>query len=199
MERLLQHEQEQLDKDYELLKQLEDDLRWENDLRRRGKLDADIKEIKQRILEREAKLKGTRSLNQMLFEGYKLLAEQKFDKAEKKFEEASRIEPESPDPWYWKAKVALAKENRQVALKYINKALNFDSCHLHSLVLKIELLLLSGGNDRLEAQKIASQSYGISDALNSWLDCLKQREMFANLVNTNSELDRRCPPPIYRW
>ena len=74
-----------------------------------------------------------------------------------------------------------------------------DSLHLHSLVLKIKLLLLSGGNDRLEAQKLADQSYGISDTLDSWLDCLEQTETFTNLINTNSELDRRCLSPVYQW
>jgi tetratricopeptide (TPR) repeat protein len=199
MERLLQHEQEQLDKDYEELKGLEDDLRHESDRRNRLKLEDSIKEIKRKIQEREAKLKGIKPLNQLLVEGYELLANQKFNRAEKKFEEAGRIEPKSPDPWYWKAEVALAKGNRQVALKYINKALDFDSLHLHSLVLKIKLLLLSGGNDRLEAQKLADQSYGISDTLDSWLDCLEQTETFTNLINTNSELDRRCLSPVYQW
>ena len=120
-----------------------------------------------------------------------------FNRAEEKFDEANRLEPESPEPWYWKAKVALVKGNSPVALKYINKALDMNANHLHSLVLKIKLLLLSGGNEKLEAEKIAKQSYGIADDLDVWFNCLEQEKIFTNLVITISELDRKCPSPDY--
>ena len=53
-----QHIEEQLNKDYELLKQLEDRLRYEDDPLRKGRFSADIEEIKQRISERETELKS---------------------------------------------------------------------------------------------------------------------------------------------
>ncbi len=49
--------QEQLSKDYELLKQLEDQRRYETDPRRKGGLQADLEEVEERICQREAELK----------------------------------------------------------------------------------------------------------------------------------------------
>ena len=56
-----QYIREQLSKDYELLKKLEDRQRYEDDPRRRGKLEADIEEINQQISQREAELKSLKS------------------------------------------------------------------------------------------------------------------------------------------
>jgi predicted NACHT family NTPase len=53
-----QYLQEQLSKDYELLKQLEDQRRYETDPRRKGGLKADIEEVEQRICDRETELKA---------------------------------------------------------------------------------------------------------------------------------------------
>lgn len=53
---LRQHNEEQLKKDYDLLKKLEDKRRFENDPREQGKLEADIIEIKQRINESEREI-----------------------------------------------------------------------------------------------------------------------------------------------
>lgn len=126
------------------------------------------------------------------------MKDREFNRAEEKFDEANKLEPKFPEPWYWKAKVALVKGNSAVALKYINKALEMNANHLHSLVLKIKLLLLSGGNEKLEAEKIAKQSYGITDDLDVWLNCLEKEKIFAHLVITISELDRKCPSPDYQ-
>jgi tetratricopeptide (TPR) repeat protein len=208
MERLLEQELEQLDQDYELeqlnqdyelRKELEDDLRVAPDASSRKSLERKIQILNQKIEERKAKIRGINPLSQTIFEGRKFLKDREFNRAEEKFDQANRLEPESPEPWYWKAKVALAKGNSAVALKYINKALDMDAHHWHSLVLKIKLLLLSGGKEKLEAEKIAKQSRGIADDLDVWLNCLEQEKMFTNLVITISELDRRCPPPDYQW
>ncbi|NJR61831.1 MAG: hypothetical protein HC769_25190 [Cyanobacteria bacterium CRU_2_1] len=58
MDRLRQHLEEQRDKEYELLKRLEDQLRWADDPRRQSKLEYDIQEVKQRIYKYEAELKS---------------------------------------------------------------------------------------------------------------------------------------------
>jgi tetratricopeptide (TPR) repeat protein len=126
------------------------------------------------------------------------LKNKEFHQAEEKFDQALIIRPNSAEPWYWKAKVALAKDNKLVALEYINKALGIDANHLYSLVLKIKLLLLSGGEKKLEAEKIAKQSYGIAAELDSWLKCLEQEKIFSNLVITISELDKKYPFSDYQ-
>jgi hypothetical protein len=46
---LCDHEKEELGKDFELLKKLEKQLRFEDDVRKQDKLKEDIEEIKQRI------------------------------------------------------------------------------------------------------------------------------------------------------
>ncbi|MEH2166792.1 MAG: tetratricopeptide repeat protein [Nostoc sp.] len=53
---LRQHHKEQQKEDYNLLKKLEDKLRFENDPREQGKLKGEIEEIEQKIGEREKKL-----------------------------------------------------------------------------------------------------------------------------------------------
>ncbi len=108
-------------------------------------------------------------------------------------------EPKSPDPWYWKAQLALARENKPVALKYTDKALKLEPNHLHSLVLKIKLMLLNGGHDLVNALAIATKSHRRSEELDSWLNCLEREKVFLSSLNTDSELDAKCPLPIYKW
>lgn len=142
----------------------------------------------------------TRDLEKgVLFEGYKFLQNRDYDRAEEKFNQASRQEPKSPDTWYWKAQLALARENKPVALKYVDRALHLDPNHLHSLVLKIKLLLLKGGHHLVEVEGIATQSQGIGEELDLWLNCLEKEKVFSSWLNTDSELDVKCSPPIYKW
>ncbi|BAY95740.1 MULTISPECIES: hypothetical protein [unclassified Tolypothrix] len=193
---LRQHEEEELEKDYGLLKELEDELRNEDELRKQRKLEKDIKEIKQRIQEREREIKGVKPQNQLILEGYELLKNKKFAQAEEKFDEAKRLDSQSPESWYWKARVAIAKDNKPVALEYIRKALQLNEGHLSSLVLQIKILLLMGGNYRGEAKIIASQIYGMYDELNCWLDCLEKENLFSSIVLTSYELEKKCPISI---
>jgi hypothetical protein len=53
-----QYLEEQLNKDYELLKQLEDERRYETEPRRKGSLKIGIEEVEERICVREAELKS---------------------------------------------------------------------------------------------------------------------------------------------
>lgn len=139
------------------------------------------------------------TVNQCLNEGCKLLKDRKFEEAEAKFEEAQKLESKSPEPWYWKAQLALAKNNKKVALAYINRALKLNPNYWYGLALKIKLLLLMGGKYREEAKNIAEQSHEISDELVSWLNCLEQNNCFNSIIITNSELDEKCPFPSYSW
>ena len=198
---LRQHEEEELGKDYDLLKKLEKQLRFEDNVRTQGKLEDDIEEIKQRIRKRETELNSletnpVQSKNQLILSGCELLKQKNFKLAEEKFDEARRTDNQSPEPWYWKARVALAKDNKSVALGYIDKSLQLDSSHISSLVLQIKILLLMGGKYRLEAKEIVSQIRGRYDILGSWLDCLEKENIFSSIVVTSDELERKCPSPI---
>lgn len=195
---ILQHEEEELAKDYDLLRQLEDTLRYETQPQPRKQAETQIKNLKKVMEDRESKLRGRNPLNHTLFEGYKLLNNKDFDRAEAKFDEANRFEPKSPEPWYWKSKTALAKGNMMVAFAYINKALEIDSDHLHCVGFKIKLLLLSGGHDKLKIKEIAARIRGRSETFDSWLDCITIK-IVDNLVIINYDLEQKCPSPDYKW
>lgn len=130
-----------------------------------------------------------------IYEGQELLDKGELKRAEEKFNEVQRLEPKSPEPWYWKARVALARRNQSTALEYLNQALNITPRHSHSLALQIKLLLLNGGEDINKAHKIVSQSYNISPELDLWLNCLNQKNIFNSISTTESELNRFCRFP----
>lgn len=136
--------------------------------------------------------------NSVLVEGYEFLQNGDYDRAEEKINQARMGEPKSPDPWYGKAQLALARENRPVALKYTDKALKLEPKHLPSLVLKIKLLLLNGGHDLVRAKEMATKSHGISEELDSWLNCLERENVFSYSLNTDYELDAKCNTLIYK-
>lgn len=132
---------------------------------------------------------------QLIHEGYQLLDKGKFDQAEAKFDEARRLTPKSAEPWYAKAKVSLAKQNRPVALQYIDKALKINSKHEPSLVLKIKVLLSNGGSERIQAKTIVDnigKNNEFSDDLNQWVNCLKYKKVFSKVLIVETELDQLC-------
>lgn len=135
----------------------------------------------------------------ILFEGYKFLNDGNLKKAENKFNKAKMQQPESPEPWYWKARVAMSSNNKPVAIAYIDEGLELDPHHVPSLALKTKLLLLRGGGHIREAREFAGRAYGISDMLDQWIDCLKKEKVFSLLVITDDELDRKCSPLVYGW
>ena len=127
-----------------------------------------------------------------LARGYTFFENRELDKAEEQFDEARKLKPQSPDPWYWKAQVALAKDKRLIAIQFIEQALNLDSTDAHSLAFKIKLLLLTGGDNRKEAEVMANESRGISRELNMWLDCLNRNNIFSLDIVTATEIDAAC-------
>ena len=198
-----QHEQEELEKYLDFIKQLEEDLRCARDARERRGFENDIKELKQRIHNRETELglnpiHNVKPKDQLIVEGCKLLESKKLDEAEKKFNEAQRCNNNSPEPWYWKAQVALADNNQPVALKYIEKALKLDSNNLDCRVLQIKILLLSGGKHRQQAKEIAEEVANISSDLKAWVDDLKNENVFSSLVITSRELEMKFPISIFK-
>lgn len=137
--------------------------------------------------------------NEALKAASQLLQDKQFDKAEEKFHETQKLGTDLSEYWYWKAQLAVARDNKQVALNYINRALKLNTNYLHGLVMKIKLLLLMGGEYRKEAKIIANRSYHIVHELDLWLDCLNNKNIFSYTVITNSELDKLCSPPVYKW
>lgn len=133
--------------------------------------------------------------NQLIREGRELLNNREFELAEEKFNEAKKLAPELADPWYWKAKVSLARQNLSVAIFYVEKALGLQANHEPSLVIQIKILLLKGGTYTEESKRKAKESYGVSDSLDQWLKCLENNNVFSDLVNTESNLDKLCPSP----
>jgi glucan phosphoethanolaminetransferase (alkaline phosphatase superfamily) len=110
---------------------------------------------------------------------------------------------EPPSPWYFKAMAALESGNQTIALEYVNRGLkkapqNAPKQVASLLALKIKVLLLIGGEDnRVSARNIAAQNYGYSQALDKWIDCLKQQNWFSSIITTETELETRCPSPRY--
>jgi len=117
------------------------------------------------------------------------------DQAERALE-ASDADREAEEFWYWKARIALARSNIQVASGYVEEALKLDARNPHSLALKIMLLLL--GNDsaqRDRATRLAGDSTGLSTELDAWLRRLRAEGMFDVGMRTRTELESRCPLP----
>lgn len=135
--------------------------------------------------------------NQLIRDGHELLNNGKIEQAEAKFDEARRLAPKSADPWYWKARVSLKGKHRQGAIEYLNKALKIKANHEPSLVLKIKILLLSGGTDSTKARTIAKQSYDVSASLKKWVNCLEKNNVFSDII-TESKLDELCPSPDHQ-
>ena len=95
--------------------------------------------------------------------------------------------------WYWMSQVALARQNPDVARAYVEEALRHDARRAASIAQKIRLLLLAG--EHAAARDLAERSRGVSDALEAWLRCLGENDLFAPGVTTNRDIDTRCPPP----
>lgn len=133
------------------------------------------------------------SENVLIREGYELLDSGELVKAEAKFNEAKNLNPQSAVPWHGKAEVALAKQNLPVAMQYVDRALDIEEKHIPSLVLKIKILLLNGGDQNILAKKLANDSYRLSNELDQWLMCLEEQQFFLNIITTQNELDRLCP------
>ena len=110
--------------------------------------------------------------------------------------ETSRLDRESEEFWYWKARIALARGNYNVASGYVEEALKLDRHSPHSLALKIMLLLLGNATEERErAMRLAEESTGLSAELDSWLRRLRAENMFDDGMRTRTQLEARCPLP----
>ncbi|MEU2280461.1 hypothetical protein ABZ614_00590 [Streptomyces sp. NPDC013178] len=110
--------------------------------------------------------------------------------------EASHLDRESEAFWYWKARIALARGNHQVASGYADEALKLDARSPHGLALKIMLLLLA--NDpaqRDRAVRLAEENTGLSADLDAWLRRLRAENMFDGGMRTRTQFETRCPLP----
>ncbi|OQW87988.1 MAG: hypothetical protein BWK78_08635 [Thiotrichaceae bacterium IS1] len=111
---------------------------------------------------------------------------------------------EPPNPWYLKAIDAMNRGNQSIALEYVNRGLkavpqNTPKQVASLLALKIKVLLLMGGSDnRAAAKHLADQSYGCYlKRLDTWIDCLRQQNLFSSMITTETELETRCSSSNY--
>jgi tetratricopeptide (TPR) repeat protein len=155
------------------------------------------------ILTRRHDLSGTGILppdDQVYFRAHELLAAGEIEQAERELSKAVDEQQHSADYWYWKARIAFARQNLSVALAYLDEGLKRSIRHAPCLALKIKVLLLQSSKDsRRKAQELATQSSGISDPLDVWLNCLKAEGMFGPGVKSNSELESKCHFPFQDW
>lgn len=134
----------------------------------------------------------------LLFEGCDLLNVGDSNKAEEKFYQAIYLKSQSAEAWYWMAESAIQQHapNKQTALEYVDLALTYAPDHYRSSALKIKLLLSTGKND--EAKDEAIRIRKESNNLDSWLQCLDDKELFSLPYIPIAELDKECYLPIYR-
>jgi tetratricopeptide (TPR) repeat protein len=135
------------------------------------------------------------SFAKILIEGYELLMKNDLNGAEEVFEKARTLEPQSPEPWYWKSVIAMERSDYEVAQSYLNEALKLAPDHPHSLALKIKVLIIIGKSE--SANTLANLSYGISDGLDKWLDCLHKNGGFNPEFTYNIDFELKCPPFDY--
>ncbi|WP_234336872.1 tetratricopeptide repeat protein [Streptomyces xylophagus] len=117
------------------------------------------------------------------------------DRAERALE-ASRLDRESEQFWYWKARIALARANIEVASGYVDEALKLNGRDPYGIALKVELLLLANDPARRDqAARLAEENLGLSAELDAWLRRLRAEGMFGGGVRTRTQLEARCPLP----
>ena len=109
---LHQHLEEQLNQDYELLKQLEDKLRYEDDPRKKRKWEGDIRNVKQQISDREAELDTLKKDSELS------IAQQK---TQPTTHPQQSQEPGNPSPIFDRKKRAITKNLKQITEKLKNK------------------------------------------------------------------------------
>ncbi|GAA3247706.1 type IV pilus biogenesis/stability protein PilW [Dactylosporangium siamense] len=103
---------------------------------------------------------------------------------------------DEPPVWYWRARIAAARDNLPVALAYADEALKREPHHVAASALKVRLLLLSPGRgDRTRAKRLAESLRGVDGRLDSWLDLVTASGLFRPGVTTAAEIDARCPLP----
>lgn len=126
--------------------------------------------------------------------GYDFLKSGSIKLADKEFDKARRKSPKDSEPLYWKARVAFSRNNKNISLKYLDKALHLSPNHIESIALKVKLLILIGGKKRNFAKQFANKNFAKSAMLDIWLSCLNTNQIYSELIITNSELDYQCSP-----
>ncbi|MFF9407507.1 hypothetical protein ACF1B0_18560 [Streptomyces anandii] len=110
--------------------------------------------------------------------------------------EGARPARDSTAYWYWKARIALARPNLDVASGYVEEALKLDARDPYVIALKIELLLLANGRvQRDQAARLSEDSTGLNGELDAWLRQLRAEGMFGEGLRTRTRLESLCPLP----
>jgi len=138
--------------------------------------------------------------NLPLFDGYQFMIAEEWGKAENKFSQAAAQNPGSAEPLYWQARLALARDRRQISLRYLEEALKSDPSHVHSLALKMKVLLLMGGRYIKPGKKLAESlsAYHPSPALKNWSRCVNKLSGF---IITETDIESHCHSqfPVYNF
>lgn len=109
---------------------------------------------------------------------------------------ARRLRADDDDATLWqlRSRVAMARQNPDVARQYLRLALARDPRHVGSIAALIRVLLVSNGaTERDEAQRLADRSHAVDGSLDAWLSCLAAHGTFGSGIRSATDLDEHCP------
>jgi tetratricopeptide (TPR) repeat protein len=153
--------------------------------------------VAKRILSERRSSEPARSPQEQVFHRvHTMIAKNQLAEADQELSQSGRIHRNNAESWYWRARVAAARGNVDVAIRYIDESLKKNGMSEYGVALKIKLLLLSSKRgDRAKAKDAAKRARGISSSLDTWLTCLEAEGMLEPGIRSNTELDTKCPLP----
>jgi len=144
------------------------------------------------IIDRASVPAPRNEVDTLLFEGCMLINNGEYLEAEERFSRARVEAPRSPAPWHWLARLAYSRANPEVAVRYLDEALELAPADVQNIALKIKLLIV--GVDYTGAGELVRASNEISVELDQWLYCLNTNGVInPRLMLTSSELETICP------
>lgn len=135
------------------------------------------------------------STSTALRNGIEALQQGDVARAGRLLDESEREEPASPEPHYWKARLAERVGNRQIALEHLFDALDKDPTHLGALVLKVQLMILNGTEEGSEVWPCVQIPVEQRPEMAPWIDCLERNGLLSAPFTTRAEIETACPPP----
>lgn len=136
----------------------------------------------------------------VFFRVWNLIAADRPDDADRELAAAAPKYQKTAEYWYWRARVAFARGNVDVAAAYVDEALSRDARDQYCIALRIKLLLLSSREaDRPRARELAARSRGVDQALDAWLTCLAAEGILTPGARSNIDIDGKCQFPEPTW
>ena len=127
--------------------------------------------------------------------GYDAFLRGDYDQADRYFEAAQTRNPRSAEPWYWKARTALARGQPTAAKAFAREALERQPDHEAARALHIATFLFVGGMEMAEAEELARSGRERWSRHSGWITCLTEKRIFDLSFVTPSELNDLCPVP----